>query len=416
MLATSKVSGPGQAAAPAASCGLARVEHEEPQLGGLGARQRAAQPFLLDRVGAVAQPGGIGQHDRVAGEVDRHLDHVAGRAGDRRGDRRFAPRQPVQQARFAGIRRADDRDRDAVAQPLAAAVDRRDARRSRRRGRWFRPRPRPRSPAADPRRENRSPLRDAPAAAAAASPSRDRAPPSAPSSWRRAWRRCASVSAAARSAIASACTRSSLPLRKARRVNSPGSARRSPSRPSAAISAASTARLPCRCNSATSSPVALCGAGNHSTSPSSMSSPLAGSRSRTCRARRGGGRPPASAASAGPACGPDMRTTAIAAVPAPWPGRRSCRVRVPADRARAAAPAARLQLFLVGLQHQPLDAAAVLQVRLQDLVDVLRCSRSGTRRPRDRSPCWGRARSGRGSRRHCSGCSRCRAALAFSRI
>ena len=42
------------------------------------------------------------------------------------------------------------------------------------------------------------------------------------------------------------------------------------------MTAASTARLPCRWNSATSSPVALLGAGNHSTSPSSSGSPRLG--------------------------------------------------------------------------------------------------------------------------------------------
>ena len=44
-------------------------------------------------------------------------------------------------------------------------------------------------------------------------------------------------------------------------------------------------------------------------------SPLSGSRSRTWRARRGGGRLPASAASASPARGPVTRTIAIAALP-----------------------------------------------------------------------------------------------------
>ncbi len=50
----------------------------------------------------------------------------------------------------------------------------------------------------------------------------------APDAWRSACRRCASVSASIRSASPSTSVRSSLPLRKARRVNSPGSAGRSP--------------------------------------------------------------------------------------------------------------------------------------------------------------------------------------------
>ncbi len=39
-----------------------------------------------------------------------------------RGDRRLAPRDPVQEARFAGVGRPDDRDADAVAQPLPAVA------------------------------------------------------------------------------------------------------------------------------------------------------------------------------------------------------------------------------------------------------------------------------------------------------
>jgi hypothetical protein len=97
-----------------------RVEHEEAQLRRLGARQGAAQPFPFDRVGGLAQPGGIGEHHGIAGQVDRDLDDVAGGAGDRRGDCRLAARQLIQQARLAGVRRTDDRHRDAVAQPLAA--------------------------------------------------------------------------------------------------------------------------------------------------------------------------------------------------------------------------------------------------------------------------------------------------------
>ena len=185
-------------------------------------------PSCSISIGALAQPGGVGEHDRVAGEVDRDLDHVARRAGDRRGDRRLAPRELVQQARLAGVRRPDDRDRDAVAQPLAAMPVGQMRARSRR--------PAPRCP---PRpcvsiSGGRSSSGKSIAASRCARRRSSRSPqprysaPSAPSSWRNAWRRCASVSAAARSATASAWVRSSLPFRKARRVNSPGSARRSP--------------------------------------------------------------------------------------------------------------------------------------------------------------------------------------------
>ena len=74
-----------------------------------------------------------------------------------------------------------------------------------------------------------------------------------------------------------------------------------------------TAWPPWSCSSATSSPVSLCGAGNHSASASSMTSPLAGSRTRASAALRGSGTRPISFSSATPARGPEMRTTAIAA-------------------------------------------------------------------------------------------------------
>jgi hypothetical protein len=77
---------------------LVGIENKETQFGGLGAGQRTAQPFLFDGVGGFAQPGGVGEHDRIAAEVDRHLDHVAGGAGNRRGDSRLALRQTIEQA------------------------------------------------------------------------------------------------------------------------------------------------------------------------------------------------------------------------------------------------------------------------------------------------------------------------------
>src|SRR6476646_3230353 len=62
-----------------------------------------------------------------------------------------------------------------------------------------------------------------------------------------------------------------------------------------------------------SSPVSLCGAGNQSTSASSMTSPFSGSRTCASAAWRGCGTRPISFSSAARACGPQIRTTAIAA-------------------------------------------------------------------------------------------------------
>ena len=75
------------------------------------------------------------------------------------------------------------------------------------------------------------------------------------SSWRSARRRCAGEPASIRSAVASACSKSILPLSTARRVNSPGCAGRAPAATSAATAAAGTARPPCVEISTTSSPV-----------------------------------------------------------------------------------------------------------------------------------------------------------------
>ena len=83
--------------------------------------------------------------------------------------------------------------------------------------------------------------------------------------------------------------------------------------PSASSVAAMTARPPCSCSSAMSSPVSLCGPGNQSASAWSMASCVCGSRMRASAAWRGAGSLPMSAASAAPARGPEMRTTAIAA-------------------------------------------------------------------------------------------------------
>ena len=78
-------------------------------------------------------------------------------------------------------------------------------------------------------------------------------------------------------------------------MNSPASAGRKPSSlPSAASTAAMTARPPCTCSSAMSSPVSLFGPGNQSARASSMTSPLAGLRTRANAARRGCGMRPIS--------------------------------------------------------------------------------------------------------------------------
>src|SRR5258708_2277183 len=76
-----------------------------------------------------------------------------------------------------------------------------------------------------------------------------------PHSQRSPHRAAASVAASIRSATPSACARSSLSFRKARRVNSPGSARRAPSSTHRLKIICSTTGPPWPCSSSTSSPV-----------------------------------------------------------------------------------------------------------------------------------------------------------------
>ncbi len=82
-----------------------------------------------------------------------------------------------------------------------------------------------------------------------------------PERERSAERAASRLAASIRSATASAWARSSLPSRKARRVNSPGSARRAPASRHTPSSARMTTGPPWPCNSSTASPVYECGAG-----------------------------------------------------------------------------------------------------------------------------------------------------------
>ena len=124
------------------------------------------------------------------------------------------------------------------------------------------------------------------------------------------WRR---VSAATRSAMPSAWTRSSFPLAKARRENSPGSdGRTSGSRQSSSITPSMTARLPCTCSSPTSSPVKLSGPGKYTANPSSRGTARSISRSVTRTRQRGRSCVPHSLYSASLVAGPEIRMTQMA--------------------------------------------------------------------------------------------------------
>ena len=79
------------------------VEDDEAKVGGLGPGAGPAHPLFFNRFRRLAQPGGVGQDYRIAGEIEMDLDDIARRPGQGRYDRRLAPGDAVQQARFADI-------------------------------------------------------------------------------------------------------------------------------------------------------------------------------------------------------------------------------------------------------------------------------------------------------------------------
>ncbi len=129
-----------------------------------------------------------------------------------------------------------------------------------------------------------------------------------PCSERTAERAALAVAASIRSATASAWARSSLPLRKARRLNSPGSASRAPRSRQRASSICMTTGPPWPCSSSTSSPVKECGPGKNSNIPLSTAAPSAALKSASV-AWRGLGVLPVSAKAKGSKLLPEMRIT-----------------------------------------------------------------------------------------------------------
>ena len=82
---------------------------------------RAADAFLLDAIVGVAQAGGVDEGQRDAVEIDRLAQHVARGAGNVGDDRALGGGERVEQARFAGVRAADDDHVQAVGETCAAA-------------------------------------------------------------------------------------------------------------------------------------------------------------------------------------------------------------------------------------------------------------------------------------------------------
>ena len=99
---------------------LITLDNPDPKVGLLGPRQRAAHALRLDRIRSLPEPRRVGDPNRKAGQHQAHFDHVARGARDIAHDRRLALGQRVQQARLAGVGRADNSDAEAVADALAA--------------------------------------------------------------------------------------------------------------------------------------------------------------------------------------------------------------------------------------------------------------------------------------------------------
>ncbi len=130
----------------------------------------------LDLARRLAQAGGVGHPDAQPLQIQHHLEQVARRARFIRYNSCIAPRQGIEQTRFAGIRRTEDDDLEAVADDLGGAESVDMPARFRRSSPGHRTRPYPkRSRAHRPHRQSRSRPRSLPAHGSAAGASPDRA-------------------------------------------------------------------------------------------------------------------------------------------------------------------------------------------------------------------------------------------------
>ena len=209
-------------------------------------RLRAADTFRLDLVARQSHPGRVDDRRAQPVEVYDFRQHVTGRAWRRRDDGAVAADKTVEEARLAGVRPADQRDGDALAnQPPASSRSEPAAAASTAATPPSPPLHRPRR-SDSPLRGNRARLPAARSGRTAARARRASRRASWPSSCSDAARACSGVADSIRSATASACVRSIRPPRYARRVNSPGRASRAPVAMHASISGPQHDRAPVR--------------------------------------------------------------------------------------------------------------------------------------------------------------------------
>ena len=77
-----------------------------------------ANSFALDNILCLAQPSSIEEPHGKARQVEIDLQHISGRTRNVGNDRYVSPGEMVEQARFAGIRRANDNHVEAISKDL----------------------------------------------------------------------------------------------------------------------------------------------------------------------------------------------------------------------------------------------------------------------------------------------------------
>ena len=284
--------------------------------------KRATNALLLDRVRRVANACGVDEDDRIALEIDRDLDRVAGGPGERGGDGDVAARRSRSSAstcrRSAG-RRSRRRIPRAVARPMSALASARSMRSS----------ARPAGLRGSTRRSGpRHPRRRRSRAAPRRSPSRRAELREWPRILASARRRRCSAPAAVAPRFPPRPGRRGPPLRTGPSCRSETRARRIRQAPPTEVPAGpegrapappGAARPPVTCSSTTSSPVKLRGAAKRGDE-----GPIERlARDRVLQGPRGPRsdreRPLRAQAPREPPCrtGPEIRNTATAAFPTP---------------------------------------------------------------------------------------------------
>ena len=81
-------------------------------------RRALATPSCSIGIVALAHARGVDQNDRIAAQIEKHLDQIAGRSGDRGSDRHIAASQRVHQGRLADVGGPGDDDGEALPQAL----------------------------------------------------------------------------------------------------------------------------------------------------------------------------------------------------------------------------------------------------------------------------------------------------------